>query len=180
MYYPCSENKGADQLRGYREADLRLCFRLGKNPVFSRCGSFGINDFDVKIERAHRLPGKSHPRLLVVKFSYYKDKARILKRYRDIRDERTRTDDGRTDDADQPTTVRISEDFPERVRNVRGLLNKFLNQALKVGKEAYTRVVPKVPLHSLFCLTTLVVTNCYLLVLWGQIFILLRVFVKMQ
>ena len=26
MYYPCSENKGADQLRGYREADLRLCF----------------------------------------------------------------------------------------------------------------------------------------------------------
>ena len=39
MYYPSSENKGADQLRGYREADLRLCFRLGKNPVFSRCGS---------------------------------------------------------------------------------------------------------------------------------------------
>ena len=28
LYYPCSENKGADQLRGYREADLRLCFRL--------------------------------------------------------------------------------------------------------------------------------------------------------
>ena len=39
MYYPSSENKGADQLRGYREADLRLCFRMGKNPVFSRCGS---------------------------------------------------------------------------------------------------------------------------------------------
>ena len=30
LYYPSSENKGADQLRGYREADLRLCFRLGK------------------------------------------------------------------------------------------------------------------------------------------------------
>ena len=28
VYYPCSENKGADQLRGYREADLRLCFRI--------------------------------------------------------------------------------------------------------------------------------------------------------
>ena len=26
MYYPCSENKGADLLRGYREADLRLSF----------------------------------------------------------------------------------------------------------------------------------------------------------
>ena len=39
MYYLCSENKGADQLRGYREADLRLCFRICKNPVFSRRGS---------------------------------------------------------------------------------------------------------------------------------------------
>ena len=35
LYYPCSENKGADQLRGYREADLRLCFRIYKHPVFS-------------------------------------------------------------------------------------------------------------------------------------------------
>ena len=39
-FYPYSENKGADQLRGYREADLRLCFRICKNPVFSRRGSF--------------------------------------------------------------------------------------------------------------------------------------------
>ena len=35
LYYPCSENKGADQLRSYCEADLRFCFRIGKNPVFS-------------------------------------------------------------------------------------------------------------------------------------------------
>ena len=34
MYYPCSENKGADQLRGYREADLRLCFRIYKKSGF--------------------------------------------------------------------------------------------------------------------------------------------------
>ena len=34
MYYPSSENKGAD----HREADLRLCFRICKNPVFSRRG----------------------------------------------------------------------------------------------------------------------------------------------
>ena len=31
----CSENKGADQLRGYCEADLRLCFRICKMLVFS-------------------------------------------------------------------------------------------------------------------------------------------------
>ena len=40
LNYLCSENKGADQPRGYREADLRLCFRICKNPVFSRRGSF--------------------------------------------------------------------------------------------------------------------------------------------
>ena len=34
LYYPCSENKDADQLC-YREADLRLCFRLCKKSVFS-------------------------------------------------------------------------------------------------------------------------------------------------
>ena len=34
VYYPCSENKGADQLRGYREADLCLCFRLCRLLVF--------------------------------------------------------------------------------------------------------------------------------------------------
>ena len=30
----CSENKGADQLRSYCGADLRLCLCIGKNPVF--------------------------------------------------------------------------------------------------------------------------------------------------
>ena len=35
LYYPCSENKGADQLRGHREADLRLCFRICKTLVFT-------------------------------------------------------------------------------------------------------------------------------------------------
>ena len=40
MYNPGSESKGADQLRGYREADLRLCFRICILLVFSRGGSF--------------------------------------------------------------------------------------------------------------------------------------------
>ena len=40
LYFLCSENKGADQLCGYREADLRLCFRICKKPVFSRRGSY--------------------------------------------------------------------------------------------------------------------------------------------
>ena len=34
LYIVFSENKGADQFRGYREADLRLCFRICKTLVF--------------------------------------------------------------------------------------------------------------------------------------------------
>ena len=40
LYYPYSENKGADQLRGYCKADLHLCFRICKKTVFSQRGSF--------------------------------------------------------------------------------------------------------------------------------------------
>ena len=51
LYYPCSENKGADQLRGYRGADLRLCFRICKKPVFSERGSFMCSlDLILKVE----------------------------------------------------------------------------------------------------------------------------------
>ena len=35
LNYQCSENKGADQLRGHREADLRLCFCICRMLVFS-------------------------------------------------------------------------------------------------------------------------------------------------
>ena len=40
LYYLGSENKGADQLRAHREADLRLCFGICKKPFFSQRGSF--------------------------------------------------------------------------------------------------------------------------------------------
>ena len=35
LYYLSSENKGADQLCGHREADLRLCFRIYAKRLFS-------------------------------------------------------------------------------------------------------------------------------------------------
>ena len=44
VYYPFSENKGADQLRCYREADLYLCFRLCKLFVFSCSGSISFSN----------------------------------------------------------------------------------------------------------------------------------------
>ena len=36
FYYLCSENKGADQLRSYCAADLRLCFCICKNEAHTR------------------------------------------------------------------------------------------------------------------------------------------------
>ena len=42
LYYPCSENKGTDQLRSYCEADLRLCFRLCRLLVFPCGGSYVV------------------------------------------------------------------------------------------------------------------------------------------
>ena len=35
QYYPSGKNKDTDQLFSYCTADLCLCFRIGKNPVFS-------------------------------------------------------------------------------------------------------------------------------------------------
>ena len=40
LFYLCSQNKDADQLRGYREADLRPCFHICKKLVFSQRGSY--------------------------------------------------------------------------------------------------------------------------------------------
>ena len=42
LYVTCSKNKGANQLLSYCEADLRLCFRIGKIPVFSWRGSYDL------------------------------------------------------------------------------------------------------------------------------------------
>ena len=42
LYYPSSENKGADQLFCYRVADLRLCFRLCRLLVFPCSGSNAV------------------------------------------------------------------------------------------------------------------------------------------
>ena len=54
LYYPCSENKGTDQLRSYCEADLRLCFRLCKLLVFSCRGSYVL-----KLSKYQGLKGNS-------------------------------------------------------------------------------------------------------------------------
>ena len=58
MYYPCSENKGVDQLRGYREADLRLCFRICRLLVFPRGGSIIISNEIFSYHKALKFKSK--------------------------------------------------------------------------------------------------------------------------
>ena len=51
LYYLCSKDKGADQLRDYPTADLhdyhaaelRLCFGIYTKQVYSWCSSYEIN-----------------------------------------------------------------------------------------------------------------------------------------
>ena len=40
LYYRCSENKGVDQLSGYCEAGVRLCFCICRLLVFLCSGSY--------------------------------------------------------------------------------------------------------------------------------------------
>ena len=95
----------------------------------------GIESENIQIERAHRLPGKYKPRPVIVKFSFYKDKNKILRRYKDK--VKTERENGtlRSDEE----TVRISEDFPENVRRIRKLLIPFMKDAIESGKRAYLR-----------------------------------------
>ena len=48
--YLCSENKGAYQLRGQREGDMHLCFRICKTLVFSRRSSIIIKPSPIQSE----------------------------------------------------------------------------------------------------------------------------------
>ncbi|KAH3736269.1 hypothetical protein DPMN_042832 [Dreissena polymorpha] len=98
-------------------------------------------------ERAHRLPGKNYPRPLIVKFSLFKDKERIIKRYREQRksDREYETSDATSNEASATDTgsgkrVRVSEDFTERVRKARSSLIPYLKESLAAGKNAYLRL----------------------------------------
>ena len=53
LYFPYRENKGADQLRSYREADLRLCFGICEKLVFSRYGSYSILFFWITVLKSN-------------------------------------------------------------------------------------------------------------------------------
>ena len=104
-----------------------------------------MNVSDMGIERAHRLPSRSSPRPIIVKFSRFKDKDRVLKTYRERRTELQEAgtaDTGRDNtegETDSTPMVRVSEDFPKRVTGARAKQYPFLKQCHDNETEAYLR-----------------------------------------
>ena len=104
-----------------------------------------IDEPRIKIERAHRLPSKSSPRPIIVKFSHFKDKDAILKAYRNKR-KANQTDDSQGErdanangEEEPARPVRVSEDFPLRVTKARTQLYPFLKSCLENETDAYLR-----------------------------------------
>ena len=94
-----------------------------------------FDESKISIERAHRLHSKSKPRPLIVKFSFYKDKDRILQAYREKRkSDRTNETNGERN-GDTPK-IGVSEDFPQRVNRIRQCLTPFMQDAIKNGRKA--------------------------------------------
>ena len=95
-----------------------------------------IDEARITIERAHRLPGKSKPRPIIVKFSHFKDKDAVLRQYRVKRREQQEANVGQnaqggdTEGGGETETnpARISEDSPKRVTKARTNLFPFLTE----------------------------------------------------
>lgn len=113
-----------------------------------------IDESRISIERAHRLSSKEKPRPVIVKFSFYKDRDRVLKKYKqkkkDIREAEiaaaanrgsNQSDDNDTDDIDPDfrRNIHICEDVPARVMKARNDLRPFLKKTKSEGREAYIK-----------------------------------------
>lgn len=114
--------------------------------------NLGLDETSILIERAHRLNTKTTPRPIIVKFSLFKDRDKVLKSYRETRaKERTDQTEQSTQPGEQPAerpgassnereqTVRVSEDFSARVRKIRRNLRPFLQDYLKDKQDAYIK-----------------------------------------
>ena len=104
-----------------------------------------LNEARIQTERVHRLKSKGKPSPIIVKFSFYKDRDIVLKKYRDMRKAEREANAGKNDNSENENevglepAVRIGEDFPYRVRNVRRKLIPFLKKSFSEGKEAFLK-----------------------------------------
>ena len=100
-----------------------------------------IDDTDIKIERAHRLPSRNSPKPIIVKFSLFKDKDSVLRAYRQKRKDENNENVNDDNDGNNKTVrrIRVTEDFPERVVKARTKLFPFLKSCMDDEVNAYLR-----------------------------------------
>lgn len=137
-----------DNLRFYGFEDKQgETWEESENKVRSYIANdLNIEESSIQIERAHRIPSKTSPRPLIVKFSFYKDRDRVLKAYREKRkrqNEQTTESTGASaaEQIEQSETcrIRVCEDFPERVIKARSNLYSFLRSSIDSGRDAFLR-----------------------------------------
>ena len=87
-----------------------------------------IDESTISIERAHRLPGKYKPRPIIAKFSFFKDRERVLQSFRQ---KRRQGDEG---DMVPRSKISVVEDYPQRISKVRRAFTPFLREAINEGK----------------------------------------------
>ena len=83
-----------------------------------------VPEHNIQTERVHRLNTNSSPAPVIVKFSFFQDREKVSKAYREKRKAERQT--GTTEEGQDSNnyvepikTVRVGEDFPARLRNVR-------------------------------------------------------------
>ena len=119
-----------------------------------------LNEASISIERAHRIQGSEKPRPVIIKFSFYKDREKVLKTYRQKRkiandlikeheNERQNANSADANGADDNLDeinfglfrkdITMCADFPNRVMKARNDLRKFLKSAVAEEKRAYLK-----------------------------------------
>ena len=92
-----------------------------------------IDESKISIERAPRIGSQNKPRHVIVKFSFYKDKDRVLQAYR----EKRKIDRLNGGNSDGSSKIGVGEDFPQRESRTHQYLIPFMQEAIKNGKRAY-------------------------------------------
>ena len=113
-----------------------------------------LDDSRISIERAHRLNTRKSPRPVIVKFSHYKDKEKVLRTYREnvkeLKENQHVNEDAAaqgqpseaSDDRDPKSLfggICVAEDFSARVRKARASLRPFLRDYLKNKQDAFIK-----------------------------------------
>ena len=125
-----------DNLRFYGFEDKRgETWEESENVIRSYISNeLDLEESNIQIERAHRIPSKSSTRPIIVKFSFYKDREKILKTYREKRKQENEQQQAQASNDDINTDNSrkfcVSKDFPQRVIKARSDLYPFLRSCI--------------------------------------------------